>query len=126
MPLLVFAFPYGMTQAWYETVSPHRPPAHRDDLFGYTFRVVQIPSFIKRYVLGRLAKSQAKLDKCWEPRRTSSARCTRTAQVGRRAARLPALFPPLYLLGDRPVSAFGMYWPPSRGGGAGRRRSTTS
>lgn len=102
MPLLVFAFPYGMTQAWYETggITSSATTLIASDLFGYTFRVVQIPSFIKRYVLGRLAKSQAKLDKCWEPAPHFIGE-VHAHLLKSVAAPLVygALFPPLYLLG---------------------------
>ena len=102
MPLLVFAFPFGMTQAWYETggITSSATTLIASDLFGYTFRVVQIPSYIKRYGLGRLAKSQAKLDKCWEPAPHFIGE-VHAHLLKSVAAPLVygALFPPLYLLG---------------------------
>ena len=69
-PLLVFAFPFGATQAWYEDggVAQAVLTLIVADAVGSCMRILQIPPLLKRFVLAPLTStSQPHTTQAWEP-----------------------------------------------------------
>ena len=70
IPLVVYAFPLFVSQAWYEAGGAVESAVMLmlTDAVGGAGRCIQFPILMKRYVLAPLtARSQRKVDNLWEP-----------------------------------------------------------
>ena len=70
MPMIVFSFPFFITQAWYENggVAQNVLTLIYSDAFGSCMRILQIPPLFKRFVLAPLTStSQMQTNRLWDP-----------------------------------------------------------